>query len=203
MSRWLDFIWWIWWLWLIWIRLDLILVKKDWRDSIMRHILQYYVTIFHQNIRLICYALCVTVVSATTCIVTETELNSFCVSNHYNYYCCANQFQINQMDLLNCCLYNRLNKCLSLLDSDRSRSKKKKKRSEKNQQRSLSPALGRRIALLKGAGVDPSVVVDQAIAGNNSALNYSQIFGSTSSDGLPNDYELRVSSGCLFEEKSA
>lgn len=100
------------------------------------------------------------------------------------------------MDLLNCRLFG-LNECLFLLDSDRSRSKKKKKRSEKNHQRSLSPALGRRIALLKGAGVDTSVV-DQAIAGNNSTLNYSQIFGSTSSDGLPNDYELRVSSGCLF-----
>lgn len=99
---------------------------------------------------------------------------------------------MNQMDLLHCRLL-RLNECLFLLDSDRSRSKKKKKRSEKSHQRSMSPTLGRRLALLKGAGVDPSAV-DQAIAGNNSALNYSQIFGSTSSDGLPNDYELRVSS---------
>lgn len=102
------------------------------------------------------------------------------------------------MDLLICRLI-RLNECLFLLDSDRSRSKKKKKRSEKSHQRSLSPTLSRRLALLKGAGVDPSAV-DQAIGGSNSALNYSQIFGSTSSDGLPNDYELRVSSGVMFRK---
>lgn len=132
-------------------------------------------------------------------LLSPRELNLFCVPNHYSY--CANQFQINQMDLLNFRLL-RLNECLFLIDSDRSRSKKKKKRSEKSNQRSMSPTLGRRLALLKGTGVDPSAV-DQAIAGNNSALNYSQIFGSTSSDGLPNDYELRVSSVAVCLEYKA
>lgn len=41
------------------------------------------------------------------------------------------------------------------------------------------------------SGTDPNAV-DQAIAGNMSGFNYSQMFGSTS-DSMPNDYELRVS----------
>lgn len=78
-------------------------------------------------------------------------------------------------------------------DSDRSKSKKKKKRSDKTRQRSLSP-LSRRMALLSGA-VDPNI----GEQGNNSAFNYSQIFGSTS-DALPNDYDIRVSSNKIFNE---
>lgn len=77
----------------------------------------------------------------------------------------------------------------SFLDSDRSKTKKKKKRSDKGRQRSLSP-LSRRMALISGA-MDPNMV-DQAMGGNNSAFNCSQAYGSTS-DAMPNDYDLRVS----------